>query len=106
MVKLTALYKKPADVAAFEEHYAQVHLPLMAKVPGIVKAEMTRFFGGPTGEPPYYMMYEAYFADKASLDAALKSQENRAAGKDLMSFAKDIVTIMFADTDESQWSGT
>ncbi len=101
MVKLTALYKKPADVAAFEEHYAQVHLPLMAKVPGIVKTEMTRFFAGPTGEPPYYMRYEAYFADKTSLDVALKSPENRAAGKDLMSFAKDIVTIMFADAVES-----
>ncbi len=102
MVKLTALYKTPSDVASFEEHYSQVHLPLMDKVPGIVKTEVTRFFAGPTGEPPYYMMYEAYFADRSSLDAALKSPENRAAGKDLMSFAKEIVTIMFADVHESQ----
>ncbi len=101
MVKLVALYKKPADTDAFEQHYAEVHLPLMQKVPGIVKTEVTRFFAGPTGEPPFYMMFEAYFSDRASLDIAMKSAENRAAGKDLMSFAKDIVQIMFADTVES-----
>ncbi len=100
-VKLVALYKKPADTEAFEQHYAEVHLPLMQKVPGIVKTEMTRFFVGPTGEPPFYMMFEAYFNDRAALDAAMKSPENRAAGKDLMSFAKDIVQVMFADAKES-----
>ena len=68
--------------------------------PGIVKTELTRFFAGPLGEPPYYMMFEAYFADRDSLNAALASPENRAAGKDL-SFAKDIVTVMFADVYES-----
>ncbi len=102
MVKLIALYKRPADVDAFERHYSEVHLPLMEKVPGMVKTEVTRFFAGATGEPPYYMMFEAYFADKDALDAAMRSAENRAAGKDLMTFAKDIVTIMFADARESR----
>ena len=100
MVKLVALYEKPADVAAFEEHYSNVHLFLMEKVPGIVKTELTRFFAGPQGEPPYYMMFEAYFADRNSLNAALQSPASRAADKDLMSFAKDVVTVMFADVYE------
>jgi len=100
MVKLVALYKKPADVAAFEKHYSNAHLPLMEKVPGIVKTELTRFFAGPQGEPPYYMMFEAYFADRDSLNVALQSLESRAADKDLMSFAKDVVTVMFADVYE------
>jgi len=102
MVKLVALYRKPANVQAFEEHYSNVHLPLMEQVPGIVKTELTRFFAGPLGEPPYYMMFEAYFADRDSLNAALQSPENRAAGKDLMSFAQDIVTVMFADVYETR----
>ncbi len=97
MVKLVALYKKPADVAAFEEHYTNVHVPLMEKVPGILKTRVTRFFAGPTGEPPYYLMFEATWPDRASFDTAMKSPENRAAGKDLMSFAKDIVTLGFGD---------
>jgi uncharacterized protein (TIGR02118 family) len=102
MVKLVALYKKPANVQVFEEHYSGVHLPLLEKIPGIIKTELSRFFAGPQGEPPFYMMVEAYFADRGSLEAALKSPENRAADQDLMSFAGDLVTVMFADTYESQ----
>ena len=102
MVKLVVLYKKPADMQAFEDHFSSVHLQLMEQVPGIVKTELARFFAGPTGEPPYYMLFEAYFADRAALEAALRSPENRAADRDLMSFAKDIVTVMFADAYESK----
>ena len=97
MVKLVALYKKPENIEAFEEHYSSTHLPLMEKVPGIAKTRLTRFFAGPFGEPAYYMMFEAFFPDRETLESALKSPENRAAGKDLMSFAKDIVTVMFGD---------
>jgi uncharacterized protein (TIGR02118 family) len=102
MVKLVALYKKPADVQAFEDHYSNVHLPLMERVPGVVKTQVSRFFAGPTGEPPYYMMFEASFADREALDAALRSLENRAAARDLATFAQDIVTVMFADAYESE----
>jgi uncharacterized protein (TIGR02118 family) len=102
MVKLVALYKKPADVQAFEDHYSNVHLPLMERVPGVVKTQVSRFFAGPTGEPPYYMMFEASFADREALDAALRSLENRAASRDLATFAQDIVTVMFADAYESE----
>ncbi len=97
MVKLIALYRKPADVQAFEEHYSSVHLPLMEKVPGIVKTHVTRFFAGPAGEPPYYMMFEAFFQDRAALDAALKSPENKAASRDVGTFAADIITVLFGD---------
>ncbi len=101
MVKLIALYQKPADVDAFERHYAQVHIPLVEKIPGIRKTEWTRFLASPRGEAPYYMMYEMYFDNMESYKAAMKSEENKAAGQDLMSFAKDIVTLMVAETYES-----
>jgi len=102
VVKLVVLYKKPADVRIFEDHFSSIHLPLMERVPGIVKTELSRCFAGPTGEPPYYMLFEAYFADREALEAALQSPENRAADRDLMSFAQDIVTVMFADAYESK----
>jgi uncharacterized protein (TIGR02118 family) len=102
MVKLVALYRKPEDVNAFEEHYANTHLPLIEQVPNVVKTSLTRFWGVAGGtEAPYYLMYEMYFEDKDKLDEAMKSPENRAAGRDLMSFARDIVTVMFADVYES-----
>jgi uncharacterized protein (TIGR02118 family) len=100
MIKLVALYKKPADVEAFEEHYANVHLPLVEKIPGLRKTELSRITGAPRGEAPYYLMYEMYFDDEEAYNKAMLSDENKAAGKDLMSFARDIVTLMVADAYE------
>ena len=100
MVKLIALYKKPSDVQAFEEHYANVHLPLIEKIPGLRKTELSRITAAPMGEAPYYMMYEMYFDDMEAYALAMKSEENKAAGKDLMSFARELVTLMIADAYE------
>ena len=102
MVKLIALYKKPADVEAFEEHYTQVHIPLVEKIPGIRKTEWTRFLAAPNGEAPYYMMYEMYFENMDAYKVAMRSEENKRAGQDLMSFAKDIVTLLVAETYEDE----
>ena len=102
MIKLIALYKKPQDVEAFEYHYAHVHLHLLEKIPGIRKTEWSRITAAPTGEAPYYMMYEMYFDDMAAYQAAMKSPENLAAGQDLLSFAKDIVTMMMAEAYEDE----
>ena len=102
MVKLIALYKKPANVDAFEQHYANIHIPLVEKIPGVRKTEWTRFLASSTGASPYYMMYEMYFDDMAAYQAAMKSPENLAAGQDLLSFAKDIVIMMVAESYEDE----
>ena len=102
MVKLIALYKKPANVDAFEQHYANIHIPLVEKIPGVRKTEWTRFLASSTGAAPYYMMYEMYFDDMAAYQAAMKSPENLAAGQDLLSFAKDIVIMMVAEAYEDE----
>jgi uncharacterized protein (TIGR02118 family) len=102
MVKLVALYKKPANIDAFEQHYAQVHIPLVEQIPGIRKIEWTRFLAAPQGAAPYYMMYEMYFDDLDSYQAAMQSEANKRAGQDLLSFAKDLVTLMVAETYEDE----
>ena len=93
-VKLIALYRKPDDVDAFLRHYHEVHLPLVQKTPHLLKAEVGEVTGSPMGEPPYFYVAEMSFPDQARFDEAMRSPENRAAGKDLMSFARDIVTMM------------
>lgn len=99
MVKFVALYKKPAEVEAFEEHYRKIHAPLAQKMPGLHKLEVTHFFGAPQGDPPFYMMAELYFESKEALFAALNSNEGKAAAKDVMGFAGDLITMMFATVD-------
>ncbi len=102
MIKLIALYKKPANIDAFEQHYARVHIPLAEKIPGIRKTDWTRFLASPSGEAPYYMMYEMYFDNMDAYKAAMQSDANKAAGQDLLSFAKDLVTLMVAETYEDE----
>ena len=99
MVKLVALFKKPADVDAFEKHYTEIHTPLAQKMPGLRKLEVSRFTGSPGGEPKFYLMAEMYFEDKGAMFAALGSEEGKAAAKDVMGFAGDILHMMFADVD-------
>ena len=102
MIKLIALYKKPANVDAFEEHYANVHIRLVEKIPGLRKTEWTRMLAAPDGAAPYYMMYEMYFDNMAAYEAAMKSEENKAAAKDLMSFAGGLITLMLAESYEDE----
>jgi len=99
MIKLVALFKRPEDVESFNSHYDDTHAPLMRKVPGLERMEVTRNLRAFRGKPEFYLIAEMYFRDKGAFDAAMASEENRAAGKDLMSFARDYVTMVYGEVD-------
>jgi uncharacterized protein (TIGR02118 family) len=102
MVKLVVLYRHPADKEAFDAHYNVVHLPLARQIPGLERLEVTRIRSDAMGgEAQYYLMAEMYFRDEETYRAAMKSPENRAAAKDVMGFAGDIVYMMVGDVVES-----
>ncbi len=106
MVKLVVLYKKPADVKAFEEHYFNTHVPLTNKIPGLNRIEVSRVTGSPMGESEYYLMAELYYENMDAMKAGMSSPEGKASGKDLMSFvAKDAFTMMFAEVEEKVPAG-
>ena len=100
MVKLIALYRKPADTGAFDHHYYSVHIPLIRKTPGLRKLEITTISGAPMGETKFHVMAEMYYDTVDAMNAANASPEGRAAGKDLMSFAADVVTLFFGEVKE------
>lgn len=99
MVKLIALYKKPGDVVAFEKHYREIHTPLAKKMPGLKKLEISHVTGSPGGEAKFYQVAEMYFDNKDAMMTALGSAEGRAAAKDVMGFAGDLIHMMFAEVD-------
>ena len=47
MFKLVALYSKPEDPAAFEKHYAEVHRPLVERIPGLSRLVVSRGLDAP-----------------------------------------------------------
>jgi uncharacterized protein (TIGR02118 family) len=100
MVKLVALFKKPSDTNSFEEHYWNVHVPLVRKMPGIKRLETGRVTGAPMSSPQFFRIAEMYFEDQQALNAAMMSPDGIAAAKDLMSFARDTVEMFFSELEE------
>ncbi|WP_128646202.1 EthD family reductase [Rhodococcus sp. BS-15] len=99
-VRVAVCYGMPEDPAAFDRHYAEVHVPLAHAVPGLVDFTWGTLDSLDDSPPPYYAIASLYFADGASLKAGLASPEMTAAGKDLRNFATGGVT-MFTQNEHS-----
>ena len=91
MYKFVALYKPPADAAEFDAHFFGEHMPLIAKVPGLVKIDAFRPRGSSRGPAEHYLIAALYFDDEAAFKAAMGSPEMKAAGENLMTFASNLV---------------
>jgi uncharacterized protein (TIGR02118 family) len=96
VVKLVAMFTRPDDTEAFDRAYFDEHLPLNAKTPGLRRTEVTRVTGAPRGESPWYLVTEMYYDDEAAMRAAFASPEAAEAARQLMSFAKGLVTMYTA----------
>ncbi len=101
MYKLIALFTRPENVEEFDRHYDEVHAPLMKQVPGLERLVVTRNPRAFGGDAPYYLIAEMHFADKDTFKAAMASEENKAAGKDVMEFAGRLVTMMHGEAAEA-----
>jgi uncharacterized protein (TIGR02118 family) len=95
--KIVALYKKPQNPQEFERRYFDEHVPLVNRMPGVQHWEISKYAGSANGEEPYYMLVELYYENMDALKASLDSKEGKEAGDHIMSFAKDILTITFAE---------
>ncbi|MBI5929536.1 MAG: EthD family reductase [Chloroflexi bacterium] len=99
MVKLVLLFKHPRDENTFEEGYVRT-LPLLEKMPGILRRQANMVLGGPFGSSPYYRILEFYFDSYATLDTAMTSPQGVAAGQALMEYAGNQVELLFVDVFE------
>jgi len=99
MAKVYALYKTPADVAAFDRYYFERHVPLAKTIPGLRSYEVTRgpiaAMGGPA---PYHLIATLTFDSRAAVDAALVSPQGQAVAADLGNFATGGVDVLISET--------
>jgi uncharacterized protein (TIGR02118 family) len=91
MVKLVAMYKTPQDIEMFEKHYFEKHMPIVDKIPGLIKSEVSKLKILPGTDSDYYMMTEMYYEDMDSFNAAMATPEGKASARDIVNFAKDRV---------------
>ena len=100
MTKLIAYYKAPENKEEFEKKYFEEHLPLAKKMPGLVKCEVVKLKGLGGADPRFFMQTDMYFENEEALNIAMSSEEGRAAAKNLMSFAKDYVSMCVGEEVE------
>ncbi|TWC98929.1 uncharacterized protein (TIGR02118 family) [Sphingobium sp. AEW010] len=79
------------------EHYEKVHVPLVRATPKLQSIDVHRVAKTVYGGEGIFLIARMTFADRASFDQAMASAENKAAGKDLMSFAAGAVTLLVTD---------
>ncbi len=100
MIRLTVIYGTPANPAAFDAHYRDVHIPLARAMPGLKGFEVSQ--GGvaaSAGDAPYLIALLSY-ADEASLHASLASPEGQKAVADVVNFATGGCTIYTTQMSE------
>jgi uncharacterized protein (TIGR02118 family) len=101
MAKLYAMYKHPADAAAFDRYYYGVHVPLAKTLPGLTAYEVTHgaIAGVGGGSAPYHLIATLTSSSLAAINAALVSPQGQATAADLGNFATGGVDLYIADTD-------
>lgn len=101
MAVVYALYKHPADAAAFDRYYYELHVPLAKTIPGLTRYEVTRSAVGKLGggSTPYHLIAALSFSSLAAIDAALASPQGQAVAADLGNFASGGVDLFVAETE-------
>jgi len=82
--RVTIQYATPTDIEAFETHYFEKHVPLVAPVPGLRSFTWSKSLPM-GGERTVYMVAQLDFDDATALNTAVTSPEMAAAGADAAS---------------------
>jgi uncharacterized protein (TIGR02118 family) len=97
MTKVIAVYRQPKDATSFDKYYAETHTPLVKKMQGLRRLEVTKI----AGASDVYQVAELYFDDPGARETALASSEGKAVVDDLPKFAAGIVSVYFGDGREA-----
>ena len=102
MITLLVQFRRPeggpAEVAAFEQAYAESHLPLVVETPGLRALRVQRVTEALGGSTNLLLVTEMDFDDRAGLDAGLASDPMRAAGRNLRSIAPGLATLLVVES--------
>jgi uncharacterized protein (TIGR02118 family) len=91
--------RPPRRPAAFEDYYANRHIPYATDhMPNVIGAENLRVIGAPDADdPPYYRVSWLAYESISDLQAGIGSQPGRAVLADLENFATGGATILICE---------
>jgi uncharacterized protein (TIGR02118 family) len=91
------LFHLPSSIEQFETAWSQSFVPVVETMPGLRRVTVSRLLETLTGRSDLYLIHELYFDSLPSAREAMTSPAGQAAGKALMSFAAEHVTLCFAE---------
>ncbi len=98
MAHMIVLYSTPTDPASFDKYYLETHVPLVHKIPNLLKYEISRGpVLSPGGPSPYHLIATLYFEDVATLQQSLSTPEGQAAAADAATFMAPNSQMLFFD---------
>jgi uncharacterized protein (TIGR02118 family) len=101
MAELVVMYKTPRDAAAFDRHYAEKHVPLAKKIPGLRKYTVSQGpVATPAGPSAFHLIATLTFDNLAAIQAGVASAEGQAAAADVRTFATGGADMILFDTSE------
>ena len=101
MFKFVTMYRKVDDELALESFFAETHLKLAEKLPGLLKSEVSRITGKPGGQSRFHLVYELYFDTPEDFYKALASDPGRSLMATLTEWAEaKLITWYYADCFE------
>ncbi|ESY65452.1 Ethyl tert-butyl ether degradation EthD [Mesorhizobium sp. LNHC232B00] len=102
MAKMLVIYKTPADPAAFDRQYFDIHVPLAKQLPGLQRYEISRrpIVNVLQGEVPY-IVATLYFDSLEAIRSAFASEIGRACAVDRRKLAgdDDLAAMLLFDTE-------
>jgi len=101
MARLLVIYKKRLDAAAFDKYYFETHVPLVKKIPGLRKFDISHGpVGTLAGESDVHLIATLYFDDLAAMQAGMASAEEQATATDAQGFMEVKDSLLVFDTRE------
>jgi uncharacterized protein (TIGR02118 family) len=105
MHTLTAIYRAPENKEEFDNHYREIHTPLVKQMEGLRKLEVSWVEkmltpGNDTLPSAPHLVCTMHFDDASAVKAAMKSPGGVAAAQDLMSFAGPLVSMIIGKNEE------
>lgn len=95
---LVVLYRQPKDTVAFEQYYAETHLPLLASHAtdiGATRTELLKFNTFTDGTPAaFYRETDVRWDSKEAMERGLQSEGWNAVAADIPTFATGGFTVM------------
>jgi uncharacterized protein (TIGR02118 family) len=101
MAEVVVMYKTPKDPAAFDKYYAETHIPLAKKMPGLRKFQISQGpVATPAGPSGFHLIATLTFDSMAAIQKAFASAEGQAAAGDVPKFATGGADMLLSDIRE------